>query len=315
MFSHEQMCRLLAGAIGAFVVTSCRLGNGAVLPLDDLAPAAATTVVGSDTAQSLRAVVTLTNRSERPVHVEYGPCSVRVLAYREAQRGGTPIWNSDFRRPRSGAWGYACLTYLLATDLPPGAVLSTRELTTTAPLIEMLADSLPDGRYYFGVDVALANRPPIRGIPAGSADVALPRAPLPVTRSADLLTYRASRVTVEGLPPLVKATVTATLDYARNSLVGFSGDCPILLYAYRDRARRDEAPRSGAADWTQPAACGMPEKQITMYRGDMRTLETTVSVHDILGATLPTGHYYFAVAVRAQGNRILLSAGDADLAR
>ena len=315
MFSYERMWRLLAGGMGALSISSCRLGNGLLQPTDDLAPAAVTTITGRDTAQSLRTVVTLTNRSDRPVHVEYGACSVRVLAFANAERSGTPRWNSDLRRPRSGAAGYACLTYLLATDVPPGAVLSTRELTMAAPLVEMLADSLPDGRYYFSVDVDLANRPPIRGISAGSADVALPRPPLPATRSADLLTYRASRITLGGSPEQVKASVTATLDYAGSVLVRFSPDCPVLLSAYRDRARRDEAPRSGAADWTQPATCEMPEKQIGMYRGDTRTLETTATVQDILGATLPAGRYYFAVAVRAQGNRIMLSAGEADLSR
>ena len=85
-----------------------------------------------------------------------------------------------------------------------------------------------------------------------------------------------------------------------------------LLYAYRDRARRDAAPRSGAADWAQ-AACGTQQQQVGMSRGETRTLSTIVAARDLLGPSLPAGRYYFALSVQAEGNRVFLSAGEADL--
>jgi hypothetical protein len=178
----------------------------------------------------------------------------------------------------------------------------------------MVGDSLPDGHYYFAADVGFSNRVPIRGIPAGDANISVGRGALATTRVADLLTYRALPVTVAGSPAQITARVTATLDYAGSALINFSRDCPVLLYAYRDRARRDAAPRSGAADWSQPA-CGAQQQQVVMSRGEARTLSTILAVPNLLGLPLRAGHYYFAVSVQAEGNRVFLSAGEADLSR
>jgi hypothetical protein len=284
-------------------------------PNSDLVASAATTVVGQDTSQSLQTTATLTNTGALPAYIEYGACATRVVAYSTPDRSGPPKWDSNLRRPWHGTYGQGCPSYLVATTIQPGAVLAAREFSFNAPLIEMLADSLPDGRYYFSADIGFSNRPPMRGIPAGSLDLVLPRQPLATSRVSDLLTFTAMPVEVSDSPASVRARATATLDYAGSALMAFSRDCPITLYAYRDRGRRDTAPRSGTADWTQPLSCGPEQVNVVMYRGDTRTIETTVPVRDILGVSLPAGHYYFAVAVRAEGNRVFLAAGDADLVR
>jgi hypothetical protein len=281
-------------------------------PSSDLASRATTSLVRTDTTQSLKTVVTLTNTGQLPAHLEYGACAVRVLAYRTADRSGPPVWDSEKRRTWQGSFGYVCLMYLVASKIPVGADFSPREFTLQVPLMEMLADSLPDGVYYFSATLGFSNRAPIGGIPAGALDLSLARPPLSTTRVADFFTYRAAPVTVSGSPAQVRAQVTATLDFAGSSLVSFSRDCPVLLYAYRDRARRDAAPRSGAADWSQPK-CAAIQETVTMSKGQSRALETVVNARDILGASLPSGRYYFAVAVQAQGNRVFMSAGELDL--
>ncbi|HEY7394595.1 MAG TPA: Ig-like domain-containing protein [Gemmatimonadaceae bacterium] len=283
-------------------------------PSSDLVASAATTVVGQDTSQSLRTTATLTNSGAFPAYIEYGACAMRIFAYSTPDRSGPPKWDSNLRRPWHGTYGQGCPLYLATTTIQPGAVFAPKEFSFNAPLIEMLADSLPDGRYYFSADIGFSNRPPIR-VPAGSLDLVLPRQPLATSRVSDLMTFTAIPVEVSGSPASVRARATATLDYAGGALIEFSRDCPITLYAYRDRGRRDTAPRSGAADWTQPLACGPDQVKAVMNRGDTRTMETTVPVRDILGASLPSGHYYFAVALRAEGNRVFLAAGDADLVR
>jgi hypothetical protein len=283
-------------------------------PSNDLVATATTEILTKDTTQSLRTVVTLTNRGELPAHLEYGACATRVLAYLNPERTGSPRWDSNLRRPWEGTYGFGCAAYLAIRDVKPGAVFSPGEFTLVAPLIEMVGDSLPDGHYYFAADVGFSNRVPIRGIPAGDANISVGRGALPTTRVADLLTYRALPVSVAGSPAQITARVTATLDYAGSALVNFSRDCPVLLYAYRDRTRRDAAPRAGAADWSQ-AMCGTQQQQVVMNRGETRTLSTTVAVGNLLGSSLPAGHYYFAVSVQAEGNRVFLSAGEADLSR
>jgi len=198
------------------------------------------------------------------------------------------------------------------TDVAPGASISTGEFIFASRLVEMLADSLPDGHYYFTATVRLSNRESIAGIPAGDFDLVLARPPMSVSRTADLMVYRASPVTVSGSPAAVHAQATATLEYAGGALVSQSRDCPLLIYAYRDRARRDTAPRSGPPDWAQPA-CGPTQQQVVMNSGDTRTLTSAVPVRDILGNPLRPGHYYFALVAQMQNNRVFLSAGEADL--
>lgn len=282
-------------------------------PSDALAPKATTTIAGSDTVQTLRADVTLTNLGELPAYLEFGACAVRLFAYATPDRSGAPLWDSNLRRPWVGTYGTGCILVLITKTIQPGDSIAFG--LGPIPLIEMLADSLSDGRYYFSADVGFSNRAAIHGIPAGSAELAMPRASLPSTRIADLLTDRASPVSVAGTPAVVTEQVSATLDYAGSAIISFSHGCPLVLYAYRDRARRDAAPRSGAADWTQPVACGTQQDQVILSRGGSRTLETSVRAADILGSSLPSGRYYFAVALHAEGNRVMLSAGDAQLSR
>ncbi len=320
VFAHELLAAGLASNYRYFFHAHVRFdttqavvtADSAVIsyPTNVIATAANVSLGSRDTAAILNGAMTIANNGELKSHLEFGGCALRLLAFASSDRSGAPKWNSDARRPWEGSFGYACASILYTRDLDPGGSIS---FNFQSPLIEMMGDSLPDGRYYFSADLRFSNRPNLT-VPAGSLDLALPRPPLPAERTADLMVYHASGVTVDG-SSVLHAHATATLGYANSALVGFSNDCPIVIYAYRDRARRDSAPRSGVADWVQRTSCGTQETSVGMGRGETRSLDTSVPVRDILGASLPSGTYYFAIAIRAQTNRVFLSAGEAVLVR
>jgi len=263
-----------------------------------------------DTTRTLRTTVTVTNRG-KPAYLEYGDCATQVLAYRTTAPDAVPVWDSRWRRTWGSGQPLIC-TSLMATTIPSGALFSPRELTLEIPLMDVLADSLPDGHYYFRASVAFSNRAAMTDIPAGDAEIAFARPLLATKRRSFVLEWQASPVTLSGTS--VRAAVTGTLVNANSALVDFARDCPVLIRVYRDRARRDEAPRSGAADWSQPG-CGSATQPKGMYRGDKQTFEAVVAVRDILGASLPSGKYYFDVVMTAEGMPMTLSAGELDLVR
>ena len=281
-------------------------------PTSDLVPSAASVVAKRDTTATLRTTVTIVNRAEAPAYLEYGACATRVLAYRTTASDAVPVWDSDKRR----GWDYGqpviCLLYLVATTVPAGATISPREFTLEVPLIEVLGDSLSDGHYYFKASVGLSNRGPIADIPAGDAELTLVRPTLATTRRSFIMQWTAAPVTLgDGV---VHAKATGTVVNANSALIDLDRNCPISIRVYRDRARRDEAPRSGAPDWSQPTCVSAPETK-GLSRGQVQSFETTVPVRDILGSSLPSGKYYFAVLVKGDDMQMLMSAGELDLVR
>ncbi len=280
-------------------------------PSDGLVASATSVVAKQDTTSVLRTSVTVVNRGASPAYLEYGACATRVLAYR-APGDAVPVWDSDRRR----MWAYGqpiiCLSYGVATTVAPGASLSPGEFTLAVPLLDVLGDSLPDGHYYFSASVGFVNRGPLTQVPAGDAELALARPPLAVTRRSFIMQWTATPVTVSGGTVVAKAT--GVVVNANSALIQLERNCPVLIRVYRDRARRDAAPRSGAPDWSQPA-CVSARDTAVLYRGDMKTFETAVPIKDILGASLPSGRYYFAVLVKGDDMEMVLSAGELDLVR
>jgi hypothetical protein len=142
-----------------------------ILPAGALTPSARSAITLRDTVQYLSTSATLTNNGKWPAHLEYGACPVRVVAYRDESRTGQPVWNSDHRKPYHASWSYGCTLQLILQNVQPGHSL---ELTFSSPLIELVGDSLPNGRYYLSADVLTSDSPFTR-VPAGSVDVALSR--------------------------------------------------------------------------------------------------------------------------------------------
>lgn len=178
-------------AVGSVAILSLLACAGSSAPVEPGASAIVDPGGKAATAGAMRQAVTLslatsnglpalvarariTNMGAQPIRLEFGACSLQLLAYRTADRSGSPAWNSDQRRSAAGS-PYACPMYLAMRDLAPGASIEPGELALTAPLVEVLGDSLPDGRYYFAAQIR-TNLSVATPIDAGAADLALERA-------------------------------------------------------------------------------------------------------------------------------------------
>lgn len=257
----------------------------------------------------VRGTATVRNTGDRPIALSFGACSIRLRAYRAAGRSGRPAWYSERRTAWEGGYVHACDLVGYEATLQPGDTLS--RFGIEAPLIEVLGDSLPDGRYHFTASVEL-NGVWSPEAPAGALDLALVRPPLAARRRSEVMEHRAELGASGGG---VTARVVATQAGAGAAAVRYAHECPIVLYAYRSRERRDAAPRSGAPDWKSRDDCGPGLREYALNRGERRTFELRAPAREILGASLPPGRYFFAVAVLVEGRRVFLSAGEAELRR
>jgi hypothetical protein len=255
-------------------------------------------------AAGVEARAVVRNAGTAPETLEFGVCNVTLLAHRTADRAGPPAWTSTAARPWEGTFGRGCPLPLYSARLAPGDTLA-EPFGYSTPLIELLGDSLPDGRYWFTARVHLVTPRLAQDVDAGALDLALARPALPAERTYDYVTYRAASVpTAAG----ARVTVTATLTHAGGSLLTYPADCVVRVLAFRDRARRDAAPRSGAADWRQTTqGCAAGTTPLVLSRGESRTFAAD--------AALPAGRHYLAALVRAAGRDLYLSAGEVDVAR
>jgi hypothetical protein len=279
-------------------------------PSEGLAFHASTALVGRE----LRTRGSVTNTTTRPILIEFGACALVLRVHRRADRADQPVWDSRQRAPWAGSYGYGCPAYGATRTLAPGQTMRPDEFTGRFPLIEILGDSLPDGPYSFSAMLRI-NHAHTAEFGAGSLRLSLPRPPLPSSQTADGVVYRATTEADITALAAIRTTVTATLTHAGGSRLRYSFECPVALYAYRSRARRDAAPRSGEPDWKTSQHCGPELQEMWLQRGDSRTFRVRTSAHEILDGRLPPGRYYFVAVVREERRTVYLSAGDAELTR
>ena len=273
--------------------------------LDALRYRASVRVDGS----TLRGRGVVTNAGRSPISLEFGSCALKLRAYRTAARTGPPAWRSEGRQPYGGGGFYGCGAVLHGAVIAPGDSLA--RFGVESLVIEVLGDSLPDGRYYFTAVIEL-NSGASPEIPAGEAQLSARRRAMGTERVSGVMTFRAGTTAAGGN---VRAAVTGTLSHAGGALVRMSAECPVVLYAYRTREERDQAPRAGPPAWTSHPRCGPETQEYSLSRGESRTWRVQASSRQILGTGRPPGRYYFAVVVNHEGTRTFLSAGDAQLAR
>ena len=111
----------------------------------------------ADEGRMLDVDVVVLNGGDRPAHVDYGACAVRLRVYRTAHRTGEPAWDSSRRPspdPRTGE-RIECPAHSAATSLAPGDTLQPREFSESIPVAAILGDSLGDGRYFFAASIRL----------------------------------------------------------------------------------------------------------------------------------------------------------------
>jgi hypothetical protein len=259
---------------------------------------------------------TITNVGSFRALLEYGICNVTLFAHRTADRSGSPVWRSDAVRPWEGTYSRGCPMPGVGVLLQPGDSVQQHFRETTR-LVELLGDSLPDGRYWLTARVRLLAPRTTFDVDAGALDLALSRPPLPAERAYDGALYRASSALAPAGSPrgTVRLTVVAT-QVNGGALRRFPAACVVRLLAYRDRARRDAAPLSGDADWRQPlTGCAPGTQTLSHDLGQRLTFTTDAPVAEILGGGRPAGRYHLAALVRAEGRDLYLSAGELDLAR
>lgn len=261
---------------------------------------------------ALTSRVSIRNDGPRVVEVTHGVCNVSLDAYWMGGTTGQRVWDYD----RSEAWDDGtprlCILVGVVTRLNPGEEKPLGVNRT--PLIDILGDSLSDGRYLFGARVQSSVTPAGMVLHAGEFDLEVARPPLRDSVRHDVLTYRAgSTVSADG--GAIQAHVTARLTHAGGALVTFPRECVLTLAAYRDYGRRDAAPRSGAPDWTQARSCSDGEVIHSLDRGEALTFQESVPVLDVLGESRPEGEYFLAVLIRTPTRNLWLSAGSAELRR
>ena len=130
----------------------------------------------------LQVIVTVTNTSDKVVRIEYGACSVWLLAYNTPDRSGVPAWDEQQRPnpdPKTGAY-WACPAYLAIAELEPGESFTPEEFHREVPIPDIMGDSLPDGRYYFSARVELNDT--ATDLVAGDAQFAKDKVPVPALR-------------------------------------------------------------------------------------------------------------------------------------
>jgi hypothetical protein len=276
-----------------------------------------TTTLADAPAQAdplLRPTITTTAklRNDRPdsVTLQYGACAVSLVAYATADRRGAPAWRSTASEPWEGTYLRACIAILYGRKLAPGAELALGAYSSR--LIEILGDSLPNGRYYFTATLGVSSAPNGISLPAGDFDLTLTRPPLPDSLTHDFITYKATSTVGLGA---VQGKVTATLTHAGGMLVDYPRECVVELVAYRARDSRDSAPRSGAPDWRSSRSCAPGWQQTGLNRGQSISFDATTSAREILGSSLPEGTYYFAAIVHTRSRHVWLAAGSGQLRR
>ena len=259
---------------------------------------------------AITTVAKLRNDRTEAATVTFGACNVSLVAYTSSARTGTPVWRSSASMPWEGTYGRGCILPLYEKRLAPGEELLLGSYSSR--VIEIIGDSLPNGRYYLAATLSVSSAPNGITLPAGDFELALNRPPLRESVTHDLITYTASSVV---LNDAVQGRVIGTLTNAGGMLTEYPAACAMEIVAYRSREHRDAAPRSGTPDWRSTRPCSAAWQQVTLFSGQSKVFDFVASAREVLGISLPDGTYYFAAVVHTRSRHIWLSAGQGVLRR
>lgn len=250
----------------------------------------ATTHLESVAPASLKTQITLYNRGDQVVPVEYGDCPIMLRAFRSHDKAGTPVWRSEGSGPPfQKNVEFACTMALNVRRIHPGDSLT---IATSVPTYEILADSLPEGRYYLTAELGLNWR--TIDLDVGSAIVPLKLEPVPSSRTIDGVRFSTSlrRMRFNGSVPdslefgvTVHNSSNTTTRHLRST--GRS-DCATIV-GYSTRKRRDSHYMRSARDDREGIipTCPVAVPTMTLAPGESRT---------VLGRTpAPEGQSYYMI--------------------
>jgi hypothetical protein len=267
--------------------------------------------------RTLRTVTTLRNSGARAVSVSYGACNTNLRLYRSADRQGTPVWRSEYRKPPGSALGYACILPLYITTIAPGDSLT---FPIEIPMYEVVADSLAAGRYYVSAELSLIDEQKsgdqetvIHTLSAGAIDITRDPDPLPASRTIDGLTYAATTRLVHGSAgaDTVRTLVLVTNQTPVTHSASVSRDCPIIAYPYRSAARRDSVPIQPPVSYPN-RACSIYPYPFALGPGQSWVFGLDVPVA-AARAALGTGQFWFTAWMPGSPS-VTLAAGNIEIA-
>lgn len=261
--------------------------------------------------------VRITNTGARRVELGFGGCALQVRAYRTPERTGTPAWRSELRTdPRNPRVGYGCPGSLGIFLVHPGASRTFSGIGGRVPVYEILADSLPEGRYYLAAELEVIDssrrehRADTLRLPAGDVDLRRYKGPLPAEKIVGGLRYSTDLGFVSLGPDTLRARVTIeNVSGARAELTVERG-CPLHLYVFRSRKERDHVPMPYGAP-AFPRTCGGEPHPFVLGPGESWTFHIDVPSVTVAGEVGSGRRYFTAIPRITPGPLISLSAGDA----
>ncbi|HEX5582036.1 MAG TPA: hypothetical protein VFX39_10685 [Gemmatimonadaceae bacterium] len=310
---------------------SVYLWNDSLPPVSDrerLRWVVETAVVGTAPPE-LVANVTVTNSGRRRVRLAYDECSLRLRLFRTPLRLLT-VWSAE---ERADGAAREC------TDPPSHVVLAPREsftadeLSIAASVPEILGDSLREGHYYVGAELALpredgeddgSGRSWTRFIGGASSSSSRERVPLEAgvvelrgrrgqltaERTVGGLTYRAASRLVRGAgnADTVRVAVMVTNTGGQRVVTAVLRDCPVLAYAYRDASLRDALPMRDA-DWSPPMQhCSGAAHRFALAPGQSWAFNADIPT-SALPSALADAPIHLTAVLRTPERLITLAAG------
>jgi hypothetical protein len=271
----------------------------------------------------LSAWTAIKNTGTQAVSFEYGACALQIRLWRTPARSGKPVWISEARQPvqrkrPKNRIGYDCTMQLISSRLLPNDTLPFR---LSVPLPEVLEDTLPEGKYWVGVELSLLDaslRPPgwerRYSFPVG--ELTLRRTPdfPPSVRQIGPLRIEAATRLTRGTTrdaDSVRTFVLVTNVSDDSAEVVIVRGNPLTVYGFRSEEERDEYPIPTAA-YTMPGSARYFVPHRFMLGGKKKWLfEHSVAAKDIV-AQVGQGRLYFLAWLMGERSATL-SAGDVEL--
>lgn len=267
-------------------------------------------------SRELRGRVVVVNPGSRSIGISYGGCTPGLNLYRDSLRKGSPVWRSDQRHPYvdppGRLSGYACTLVLHGHVIPPR---DSMVFSVSYPLREVIADSLPAGRYHVVALLGLGTGSSAKGysLDAGAVYLAPAADTLPTARSKNGLTYVARVRVVRGVGRESDTVRTLVLvknvSDARREL-DIAADCPVLVDGYHAPLRLDLRELRTAFSGSRKCT-GVPLYRFALEPGESWVFGQDVPTAEILKRAGP-GRYWITAWI--PGAQVQLGAGSVDIA-